>query len=169
MANIIKSSQHSTKFTNTGKMDVLAEFLDEYERMKWWFVEYLWVNSVKWGNNGQVLDIKNNRLDVPSFISTTNISYTSDLSARAIKIASSEALSIINSTLKKRKSQLYVLANKMREGKVSEVKRLQSKIDSNPLTKPTTNSKKSSALLNSNCCQFIPSETVEFDGWLKIY
>jgi transposase len=165
---IIKTSQHSTKFANTGKVDVLFEFLDEYEKIKWWFVDYLWVTKIKWGNNGQVLDVKNNQLDVPSFISTPNIPYTSELSARAIKSASSEALGIIKSRTKKRKSQLHVLAEHMRAGKVKDVKRLQSKIDSNPLTKPTATSTNATAALDSNCCHFAPSESTEFDGWLEL-
>ena len=40
--------------------------INEYYRVLWLFVEYLWNNQIQWSNN-KVLDIKNN------FISTTNI------------------------------------------------------------------------------------------------
>jgi hypothetical protein len=167
MSKIIKTSQHSTKFTNTGKVDVLTEFLDEYERMKWWFVDYFWVTRIEWGNQ-QVLDIKNNQFDVPRFVRLTVIDYTTELSARAVKSASSEALAIVKSQSAKRKKQLYVLADRMRTGKGGDVKRLQSKIDSNPLIKPFPTNSRSTAFLNVTCCEFIPNKTAQFDGWVKL-
>jgi transposase len=167
MTSIIKTSQHSTKFANTGKQDILSEFLTEYDRMIWWFVDYLWETKIVWGLN-QVLDVKNNRLDVPNFINTADIEYHSDLSARAIKLASSEALALVKGQTEKRRKQFHVLAKNMKMGTVGEVKRLQSKIDSNPLTKPTTNSKNPSARLDSMCCKYIPTESSIFDGWLKL-
>lgn len=170
MTTIIKTSQHSIKFANTGKQELLLEFLDEYNRMKWWFVDYFWNNKITWGTgNCMVIDIQNNHYDVPSYISTTNINYTTELSARAIKSASSEALGLIKSQTDKRRKQLYVLAELMRDGKVSEAKRLQSKIDSNPLIKPTNTSGKHTATLFSTCCEFTTSKTSSFDGWLKLY
>lgn len=167
MSTIIKTSQHSTKFANTGKQDLLTAFLDEYERIKWWFVDYLWENKITWGDN-QVLDVKNNRYDVPKFMSITHIPYSTDLSARAVKLASSEALGIIKSKTETRRKQYHVLTNMMRAGKGSEIKRLQSKIDSNPLVKPTVTSGHITARLDGQCCKFIPNETKEFDGWLQL-
>ena len=84
MTKIIKSSQHNIKFANKGKQLILNEFLTEYNRVLWWFVDYLWENKIIWGNN-KVLDIKNNKFNVPNFISTINIDLVTDLSARAVK------------------------------------------------------------------------------------
>lgn len=167
MTTVVKTSQHSTKFANIGKVDMLSEFLDEYERIKWWFVDYLWVTKITWGNN-QVLDVQNNRFEVPRFIRLADVDYVSDLSARATKSASSEALSIIKSRTNQRKRQLYVLSDRMKTGKVSDVKRLQSKIDSNPLKKPSPTNSKPTAFLNVTCCAFIESKSHEFDGWLEL-
>ena len=99
MSKIIKSSQHTTKFTNIGKLGINKEFLNEYDRVVWWFVDYLWNTKIKWKNG--TLDIKNNKFDTPDFISTTNISLVTELSARAVKIASGEALAIIKSQTEK--------------------------------------------------------------------
>ena len=166
MKTIIKSSQHNIKFANIGKQLILKEFITEYDRVLWWFVDYLWNNKIIWGNN-RTLDIKNNKLDVPSFISTTDIDLITDLSARAIKLASGEALAIIKSRTEKRRKQLFVLAKQMRAGDKS-ISKLQSKIDSNPLSKPTRNSNNLVANLDSNCCKYIPDTTGIFDGWLKL-
>ena len=68
MSKIIKSSQHTTKFANIGKRDINSDFLNEYDRVLWWFVDYLWNNTIHWKNG--TLDIKNNKFDAPDFIST---------------------------------------------------------------------------------------------------
>ena len=166
MSKIIKSSQHTTKFANIGKRDINKDFLIEYDRVVWWFVDYLWNNTIHWKNG--TLDIKNNKFDTPDFISTTNLSLVTELSARAVKIASGEAIAIIKSQTEKRRKQLFVLAKKMRDGDKS-IGKLQSKIDSNPVIKPTKTGKNLIANLNSNCCQFIPDISGEFDGWLRIH
>ena len=146
MSKIIKSSQHTTKFTNNGKLDINSDFLNEYDRVLWWFVDYLWNNKIQWKNG--TLDIKNNKFDALDFISTTNLSLVTELSARAVKIASGEALAIIKSQTEKRRKQLYILAKKMRDGDTS-ISKLQSKIDSNPVIKPTKTGKNLIANLNS--------------------
>jgi transposase len=168
MANIIKISKHSTKFANYGKQVNLSAFLTDYNDAKWWFVDYLWKTPVYWGDN-KILDIKNNQFDVPSFISTVDIDFTTDLSARAIKRASSEALDIVKSQTQKRKQQLYILNKLTSQGKTNDVIKLQLKIDSKPLTKPTKTSFDEFAKLDSNCCEFIPYKTNEFDGFLKLH
>lgn len=166
MTKIIKSSQHTIKFANIGKQLILNEFLAEYDRVLWWFVDYLWENKIIWGNN-KVLDIKNNKFNVPNFISTINIDLVTDLSARAVKLAAGEALSVIKSRTEKRKKQYYILAKKMSKGDTS-IKKLQSKIDSDPLTKPTKTQNNTVANLDSNCCKFIPNTLSKFNGWLKL-
>jgi len=46
MKLITKSSKHSTKFANAGKHMALHEFLVEYNRMVWLFVDYLWTTKL---------------------------------------------------------------------------------------------------------------------------
>ena len=167
MTKLIKTSKHSTKFANIGKQDMLSVFLADYNDAKWWFVDYLWNNQIHWGDN-KSLDIKNNQFDVPSFISTVDIAFTTDISARALKRASSEALDIIKSQTHKRKQQLYILNKLTLQNKTIDAIKLQIKIDSKPLTKPTRTSDNEFAKLDSNCCEFIPNKTNEFDGWLKL-
>ena len=164
---IIKTSQHSIKFANSGKLEMLYQFIDDYNEMVWWFVNYFWTTPVKWGDS--VMDIQRNKLSVPNFISTVGVNYPElGLSARAVKIASGQAIGIIKSATEKRRKQLYILSKKMSEGEVESVKKLQSKIDSNPLIKPSKTKLQKQLVLNSICCEFISKKTKEFDGWLRI-
>jgi hypothetical protein len=167
---IVKTSKHTTKFANTGKRQVLAEFLAEYRRVVGWVLDYVWDNEITWEVNGKLhrFDIKNNKLNVPKFISTANIPVITDLSARAVSSATSEALSVISSQVSKRARQLYVLNKKTEEGDLAAVARLQAAIDKNPLVKPTI-STRLAARFDSNCCQFIANKTAEFDGFLKLH
>ena len=168
MSKIVKSSTHTTKFTNTGKQVVLSDFLIEYNRAIWWYVDYLWTTKIEW-LPGRILDVKRNKLDVPDFISTANTYFNTELSSRAIKLASAEALAIVKSQVEHRRKQLYVLSKKMSEGFIKDVKYLQRKIDSNPLIKPSHKSNYLSANLDSNCCFFTNEKTSEFDGFLKLH
>jgi transposase len=172
MNKIIKSSQHSLKETNIGKQNQLTQFLTEFHRMTWWFVDYFWHNSYSWtgrDNTTYSLDIKNNKLIVPSFVSLTQIPYETDLSYRAAHLAADAALGIIGSQIEKRRKQLYVLSTKMKSGETDTIKKLQSKIDSTPLIKPSKTKINLFAALDSNCCTFIQSTNTKFDGFLKLY
>lgn len=162
---MIKTSKHSIKFANAGKKQKLAEFLTIYNSALSFYIDYFWNNKIVWGKS--VLDVKNNKLDVPPFISTTSVPkpYT-ELSARVVQLVTTEALWLIKSQTEKRRKQLYILASKMRSGDTKNIKPLQSKIDSQPLVKPSPPDRKV-ALFHTTCCQFIPSNG-EFDGFLKL-
>jgi transposase len=168
MKKIIRSSSHTTKFANSAKHAQLRSFLEEYDRMKWWFVDYFWHTRIEWAT-GRVMDIKNTKLDVPSFVSTTEIPWQSDLSSRAIKLASGEALGIVKSQVEKRRKQLYILSNKMKLGDVANTKHLQKKIDSTPLVQPTKTTIDAYASLDSNCCTYIQTKDGKFNGFLKLH
>ena len=166
MKKIIKASGHATKFANIGKQEMAIEFINDFNDAVWWLVDYLWNTRIQWGNH--VLDIKNNQFDVPSFISTTDIPIDTPLSARALQIAASAALGIVKARTTARRKQFYMLRKLMREGKYNELKRLQSKIDRNPLKPPKRHSVDAYIMLNSQCCEYIESGTTSFDGFLKL-
>jgi hypothetical protein len=98
---IIKSSKHNLKFANIGKQNDIHSFLKEYNDAVWWFIDYFWDNKISYISHGKTytLDIKNNKLFVPKFISLVGINHGFDLSARAMLIAATEALSIIKSII----------------------------------------------------------------------
>ena len=70
---LIRTTQHTTKFANQCKLDVLRTFLYEYNLAVQYYVEYLWSNNVSWKSKDgseKCLDINSNCFDIPSFIST---------------------------------------------------------------------------------------------------
>ena len=166
MATIVKSSRHSTKFANIGKQSILQDFLREYHRVIWLLVDYLWETRIEWGDE-HVFDIKHQQLDIPMFISTTDIGIETRLSARALKTATGEAIGIVKSRTAKRRKYQYKMKALMRSGDLADAQRMQSKIDSTPLTKPSK-SRTLTANLNSICCEFIEVKSAEFDGFLKL-
>ena len=121
---IIRSSSHSTKFANTGKQEDLQEFLVEYNQVKWELVDYLWNTKIVWGKKKLVLDIQNNKLNCPDYLAVKNIPIETNLSARAMKSASDEALGIISSAISKRSKQLYILSREHKDGNIDGMKQL---------------------------------------------
>lgn len=88
---MIKSSKLSIKYSNKKKLEVYHKFIQDYKEAIIFYTNYLWNNKIIWGKNNSILDIKNNLLNCPSCISTTNIKYKTKLSSRALKSASTQA------------------------------------------------------------------------------
>lgn len=164
----IKSSSHSTKFMNKGKLDLLSDFLDEYNKGVEFYINYWWSNRVETKlSNGKILifDLSKCMYDIPSMLNIANI-YPKDspLSKRVLMIASSEAIGIIKSVTTKIK-KLYYRLNKSTDDKIKES--IQKKIDNIKFSKPIR-SKRARANLNSKCCDFFPGISKEFDGFLVL-
>ncbi len=128
---MIKSSTHIVSNQNTGKISLYLEFLSEYDTATRFFIDYLWNNKTSYysGKSKEIehiLDIKNDLLDCPSFISITSLKFETKLSARALKAASTQACSIVKSSLEKRKRKLFIFKKLLSEKKRTRniVKRL---------------------------------------------
>jgi hypothetical protein len=154
MPILIRGSKHTTKFTNKGKLDLLDQFLIEYDRVTWLLVDYLWTTTINW-DEYHIFNIKDNLFDAPKFISTTNLNIDTTLSSRALKSASSQALGIVTSVTNKRKKQLFKLDCLIKAGDVDKASKLQTLIEDQPLTKPTSAGNLTHPNLDSNCCEFI--------------
>jgi transposase len=162
---IIKSSQHTTKFTNAFKLKQLEIFLQEYRRVAQVYVDYLWFNSLSWKTNkGTVtFDLSKQQYNVPQFLPKLPIQLTTTLSARAIKCCSTQACGLVKAALEKPRKCLYQLNKLLKENK--DVTKLQNKINKTKLVKPNANNIK--AELNSICCDYKDS-TNSFDGFLQL-
>lgn len=88
---MIKSSKVTTKFSNKKKLETYHNFIKDYSKAVIFYADYLWNNKITFSKQNRVLDIKNDLLDCPSCISTTNIKYDSNISSRALKAASTQA------------------------------------------------------------------------------
>ena len=163
--NNIKSTSISINRTNFSKKEKLAMFTSDYKNAVNFYINYLFNNRIETKLKNDriiILDIKNDNLDgCPIFLSTTNIEYKTDLSARVLKCAATQALGIVKSIINKRKKYLYVF-NKLK----SEHKRTRNitkKLNKYPIIKPNFNN--IFPELNSICCKYIENANLKsFDN-----
>ena len=173
---LIRTAAHSTKFSNTGKLEVLRTFLSEYELAVKHYVDYFWTTKVEWiasDKSTKCLDVANDKFDLPNFISTTDNEpkNTPSLSSRIIKSAAGQALGIVGSTIAKRNKLAFKLNVATAKGDLKRLSKLQEELEKFKLTKPVANIK--TANLDSNTLEFITvneseEKFKEFDGFLKI-
>lgn len=115
----IRTSKHSTKFTNFGKLCRLEEFISEYRRVAQIFLDFLWDNkytSIDSKGVEHTLDRINQIYNVPNHIHYNDVPYSSWLSGRAINSLSIQVLGAISSRLEEQRARLYRL-NKIVENK----------------------------------------------------
>jgi transposase len=154
----IKTSKHNISDLNFGKNKLLQSFIKEYKNAVRYYVNYLWNNKISISND-RCLDIVNDKLDCPQFISTTNIKFETKLSARALKSASTQACGIVKAALDKRKRLLYVRQSLAKEGK--RTRQITKKINKTQLIKPDLSDIKLE--LNSLNCKIESSSIKYFD------
>lgn len=150
----IRSSRHTIKFANQAKQEALCVFLTAYREAVRAYVDYLWDTRIEWAP-GRILDIKNNRLDIPKHISTTNIPIDTLLSARSLKNASTQACAMIAAATKKQYKRFCIIRKKLGKGEQAP-KNLLNKTRANPPVKPKVG--KIKAELNSLCTDFQDGE-----------
>ena len=173
--SLIRTAQHSTKFANPGKLDTLRVFLNEYQQAVRFYVDHLWDVGTSWVSNkgdNKVLDISNDKFDIPPFISTTNLYLDlPSLSAKMHKSASGQAIGIVSSVVARIRRTSFRLSVAIATGNVSKAAELQLKLDKLKRAKPDANIRH--ANLDSNTVDFITSnrdgvEFKQFDGFLRI-
>lgn len=143
---MIRTSKHTLKYANKHKLEQVYRLVDEYRRVVGLIVDDLWDSSKE-------------TLIVPKFCDTTYLQgYDSWLSQRMRQACSKQAIAMLNSAYEKRRKQLYVLRKLQRTN--SDVKRLQSKIDRQPLVKP--NCQNINLELDSRFVDFDKNETEIF-------
>lgn len=170
----VKTSRHTLKFSNSGKINGLGGFIDEYRRCLSHFVDYLWDKGYKFEKGGKVveLDIKRGLLNCPKMVSSSIVqesNLTSFLSGRALKCCMTQAAGMVSASIEKQRKRLYMLEKLKKEageGCRKKRKLLVRKIKQNVPQKP--NCSNASVELNSICAKFHPVETGEFNGFLLI-
>jgi len=159
----IKSSKLNICFANNNKIDRLHSFLDEYNKVVKFYVDYLFYNKIYYNTKEEIIEfcIKEDKLDCPSFISTKDIDFESNLSQRAIKCAAGQACGIINAIVNKRKKYLYVKSLLLKENKC--IKEIDKLIEKTIIIYPKLGN--INAELNSICCEYIENKNLKhFDG-----
>ena len=170
---MIRSSQHTLKFSNISKRDNLSIFRKEYILATKAFVNYIWNNGYSWkdkDNNIQEFNIKDNKLDLPSML-TSDIIEKSNLdtilTGRALKCCLTQIAGLINASVEKQRKRLYMLDKFKKEGKTKKkLDKLIKKIKQNIPQKP--NCDRVNIELNSICCSYQKIDSKEFDGFLRL-
>ena len=118
---MIRSSKHSLKFANKRKLEDLSWFIDEYRRCASIIMDYLWTHEYVWTveDRSCVMDIKNNKLDCPLFVSVDIINQcnlNTILTSRILKSCSTQVCGMISAEITKQKKRLYTLHKLKEEG-----------------------------------------------------
>lgn len=161
----VRATSHSLKLANKGKREALALFMSEYRNAVKHYTHWLWTNRLVWGNGDskRTWNLSENRLDVPSMISTVGIEFETKLTARALKCAATQACGIVGAVVDKRVKDQEDLTWKQRNNR-NPGKGLLQRL-SKPLTEPDC--KNINAELNSICAA-VGNETNSFDLWLEL-
>lgn len=96
--DVVRASRLSLKETNASKLEILREFVLEYECSVSFYVDALWRGRFTEGN--KILNVSQGLYDCPKFC--PKIDFDSPLTGRALKCAQTQAMGIVKAVLNKR-------------------------------------------------------------------
>ncbi len=164
---MIRSSKHSTKFSNTRKLDNLSIFITEYRRVAGIIVDDVWNNGYTWIYSGiHEFNIHKNKLELPKYLEYKKFSIETFLSARALSALCTQLTGTLKASVEKQRKRIYML-NKLKASSTPKKQRklLGKKLRQNIPQKP--NIKNLNPELASTCAEFIEKEGC-FNGFLKL-
>ena len=130
---MIRSSQHPLKYSNSGKKETLLALIHEYRRFCQVLVDDIWENGIpEWGFFPKKNKIEGLKGHLPLGYMNR---FPTWLSARMKQSVSAMVTAHLSSSTEKRRMQLWKLRELQRAG--LQTKYLQSKIDRQPLVKPS--------------------------------
>ena len=169
---MIRTSKHTTKFSNTEKKENLSIFIKEYRRTAEILIDYIWENGYKWKYKEiqHEFNISENELYLPNMLTSDLIkkaNIETFLTGRAMKCCLTQVASMIKAEVEKQRKRLYIL-NKLRGDKEPRKKRKQliKKLKQNLPIKPDY--RRINPELNSICCKYQEIDSKEFNGYLRL-
>lgn len=147
---MIKSSKSSLKFTNSGKLQELHNFIDEYKRVMGIFIDQLW-------------DMERVPTLLPKEL-TENIDTW--LSARMIQCCGKQASGIVRGTRKKQEKRKWQIEKLALDGKTKEAEKLQAIYNEVNMSKPVIDDVNPE--LDSRFVKIDLEHTTSFDGWITL-
>ena len=147
---MIRSSKVSLKYTNTGKLDVLSAFREEYRKAVVFFIDAIW-------------DMEQIPKLLPREVTSALDSW---LSARARQAAAKQAAGVVRGTQQKHRRRLYIHEKLLKAGHFRKARKLQKVIDANPISKPVP--KSVNPELDSRFVKFDFDNSTSFDAWITI-
>jgi hypothetical protein len=172
---MIRTSKHTTNQLNENKAGYLDVFLCDYADAVEQYIDYIWNNKIAYEVNVKVkippaaegekpqvietkeqriIDIPNKKLNIPNFLSNKLIPIDSELSARMLNAALTQALGLIKSVTEKFHKKQYALSKKQKT-QTKDIRKLQSWIDSHKPTKPRIDQECFKPELTSINCELI--------------
>ena len=108
----IRSSSHTIKFANSGKLDTYHDFIQEYRKVAQIYINFIWDNEYKYtdkNDNVRIFNTKNDELDAPSFFdyNLIPIPFETKLSARSLSSLVTQCCGAISAATSVRKKLLY--------------------------------------------------------------
>ena len=170
---IIRSSKHSLHFSNANKVNVVSHFLDSYAFATQAFIDFIWNNPIHWTTkiNHYTFDIATLQLDCPSVLDYKLCQFPTDLSARALSSAITQALAIIASKTNEVRNIKFGAKQELAKPEPNQKKllALQTKLISamKRMQKPVINPQFFKAELSSKNVLFEDAKSANhFDKWL---
>jgi len=147
---IIRSSQCSLKFSNSGKIRKIGEFIAEYRKIVQFFIDILW-NSEK----------------VPVLFSKDMTDKAETwLSARAVQAAAKQASGIVRGTKSKHQRRIYMVKKLNKEGKFKQARKLARIAEKAVMSKPNASSIQPE--LDARFARLEQKNSGTFDMWLTL-
>ncbi len=170
---MLRTTTHSTKFSNTAKGSNLSVFLSEYRRVAALLIAYLWYCTYEWKDKeGKVhrFNLSENNLEFPSML-TSDIVEKSNidtfLTGRALKCCLTQVAGMMKAATEKQRKRLYMLDKNKAEGTPRRsLKNLIKRIKQNIPQKP--NCENINPELNSICANYQEIKSKDFDGYLEL-
>ena len=120
--NRIRTSKHTTKFSNTNKIEHLDVLLSEYQRCATHLVNHIWNNGFSYTDSkGEIKTFKvnDNLLECPSML-TSNVIAESGLqtflTGRLIKCCLTQIAGMMKASTEKQRKRLYILQKEKDKG-----------------------------------------------------
>jgi len=155
---MIRSSKHSIKYANQGKLDSLNTFLSEYRRVGQLIIDDIWENGYD-----KFIPLED-KLESPKYYDYKRFNVETKLSARALSSLVTQLAGVIGAATEKRRKCLWMIEKLKSEGKSTG--KLEKKTSKNyKLIKP--NFLRASAELSSKCAD-IQDSSGKFLKFLKL-
>jgi len=170
---LIRSSNHTIKFSNINKIDRLKDLKDEYDDAVRNYADYLWHNEIHWFSDTKDKNIEHifclaeGMYDLGSCLDYKLVKFETRLSARALSFAMNQAVGIVrshsNKIIKMNEKLDWMEQNNKTEAKIEKYKERIQRIKQ----VESIDMKNINMELSSKCCEFIADER-HFNGWIKL-
>jgi putative transposase len=166
---IIRTSSHTTSFSNKEKQDNLRIFVCEARRAMKLMIDAAWEKGITWtdkNNAVHTFSVRDNKLNVPSFLDYNDFEIDTFLTARAMSSIATQVDGMIKAAVEKQKKRLYVYEKRKAAGESrAKLKSLAKAIKTNIPQKP--NCSNANIELSSKCIDWQDS-TGEFMGFIRL-